>query len=109
MHILISTSIYFLYTLCSKSLRLCPNNWSRRLGGFMFCPKCSLDNQIEFSAEMMVHLGGIKNLDNSGVVLFPKILVCVSCGFSQFTVPKAELALLTVTPRIEPLTMAAAG
>ena len=75
----------------------------------MSCLKCGLDNQMEFSAEMMVHLGGIKNLDNSGVVLFPKILVCVSCGFSQFTVPKTELAFLTATPPSQQLTMAAVG
>jgi hypothetical protein len=75
----------------------------------MSCPACRLDNQMEFSAEMMVHLGGIKNLDNSGVVLFPKVLVCLACGFSQFTVPETELALLAATPLSGRLTMAAAG
>jgi hypothetical protein len=76
----------------------------------MSCPACRLDNQMEFSAEMMVHLGGNKNLDNSGVVLFPKLLICVSCGFSQFTVPKAELALLASdSPDGERVRIAAAG
>jgi hypothetical protein len=51
----------------------------------MSCPACRLDNPMEFSAEMIVHLGGLKNLEKSGVLLFPKLLVCVSCGFSQFT------------------------
>jgi len=64
----------------------------------MSCPSCWSDNQKEFSAEMIVHLGGIKNLDNSGVMLFPKLLVCVACGFSRFTVSKAELASLTAIP-----------
>jgi hypothetical protein len=64
---------------------------------------------VEFSAEMIVHLGGLKNLDNSGVMLFPKILVCAACGFSQFTVPKSELALLAATPPSGGLTMAAVG
>jgi hypothetical protein len=69
-----------------------------------------LDNQVEFSAEMLVHLGGIKNLDKSGVVLFPKVLVCLDCGFSQFTAPKAELALLASDPpNSERVRMAAAG
>jgi len=76
----------------------------------MSCPACRLDNQMEFSAEMMVHLGGIKNLDNSGVVLFPKVLVCMDCGFSQFTVQKAALAMLASdSPTSERVTMAAAG
>jgi hypothetical protein len=58
---------------------------------------------------MVVHLGGLKNLDKSGVCLFPKILVCVDCGFSQFTVPKAELALLASdSPDSERVRMAAA-
>jgi len=76
----------------------------------MSCPACRLDNQMEFSAEMMVHLGGIKNLDNSGVVLFPKVLVCMDCGFSQFTVQKAALAMLASDcPTSERVKMAAAG
>jgi predicted Zn-ribbon and HTH transcriptional regulator len=60
----------------------------------MCCSICGLGNQVEFSAEMIVHLGGLKHLDKSGVMLFPKLLVCVSCGFSQFTVSQAELELL---------------
>ncbi len=75
----------------------------------MSCPACRLDNQMEFSAEIMVHHGGLRNLENSGVVLFPKVLVCLACGFSQFTVPRAELALLAATPPMGRLTMAAAG
>jgi hypothetical protein len=75
----------------------------------MSCPKCTLRNQMEFSAEMMVHHRGFRNLDKSGVVLFPKVLVCLDCGFSQFTAPKAALALLASdSPNGERLTMAAA-
>jgi len=76
----------------------------------MSCLLCASTNQTEFSTEMMVHFSGIRNWDNPGVMLFPKLLVCVSCGFSQFTVPKAELALLASdSPDSERLTMAAAG
>jgi hypothetical protein len=76
----------------------------------MSCPACASCNQVEFSAEMIVHLGGLRNLDKSGVVLFPTLLICVSCGFSQFTVPKAELALLASdSPNSERVRMAAAG
>jgi hypothetical protein len=58
---------------------------------------------------MVVHCDGLKNLDKSGVLVFPKVLVCLSCCFSQFTVPRAELALLASdSSNGERLTMAAA-
>jgi hypothetical protein len=76
----------------------------------MSCLMCGLGNQVKFSAETMIHLGGLKNLDKSGVMLFPKILVCSDCGFSQFTVPKAELALLASdSPNSERVREAATG
>ena len=75
----------------------------------MACRVCVSDSQVEFPAEMLVHPGGLKNLDYSGVKLFPKFLVCVSCGFSQFTVPETELKLLAAAPPGDRLTMAAAG
>jgi hypothetical protein len=76
----------------------------------MSCPACASCNQMEFSAEMLVHFGGLQNLDKSGVALFPKLLVCVSCGYSQFTVPEKELALLAPnSPNRVRLTMAAAS
>jgi len=76
----------------------------------MSCPACRLDNQMKFSGEMMVHLGGLKNLDKSCVMLFPKVLVCLGCGFSQFTFTKAELALLASdSPNTERVRIAAAG
>jgi hypothetical protein len=43
---------------------------------------------------MMVHLSGFNNLDKPGVWLFPKLLVCLDCGFSRFSVLEKELALL---------------
>jgi hypothetical protein len=60
----------------------------------MSCPACALGKGLEFSAEMIVHTGGVKNLDNSGVMLFPKLLVCLDCGYAQFTAPEAELESL---------------
>jgi hypothetical protein len=57
----------------------------------MPCPSCAQDNQAEFQSEMMLHFGGLENLDVSGVLLFPKLLVCLDCGTALFTVPEAEL------------------
>ncbi len=37
---------------------------------------------------MMIHFPSRKNRDKPGVLLFPKILICLDCGFSQFAAPK---------------------
>jgi hypothetical protein len=34
------------------------------------------------------------NLNKPGVWVFPKVVVCLDCGCSWFTVPETELALL---------------
>jgi hypothetical protein len=39
----------------------------------------------------MIHFSGLKNLDKLPVMVFPKVLVCLDCGVTEFTVPKAEL------------------
>ena len=63
-------------------------------GWVMSCPECASSNQSEFPTEMMIHLLGLKNVDNPGVWVFPKLLVCLDCGFARFTVQRPELALL---------------
>ena len=60
----------------------------------MSCPACASEKQVGFSAEMMLHFTGLKNLDEPGVWLFPKVLVCLDCGSSRFSVPEKVLALL---------------
>ena len=76
----------------------------------MSCPICASAKQVEYSVEMMVHRDGLKNLDSSSVLVLQKALVCLDCGFSQFTIPKSELSLLASDPpNGERRTMAAAG
>jgi hypothetical protein len=73
-----------------RSLKLCD-----KVGEFvMSCPSCNSENQVEFAAEMVIHFAGLNNLDKPGVMVFPKILVCLGCGHSRFTVPSTELARL---------------
>jgi hypothetical protein len=43
---------------------------------------------------MIIHFSGRKNIDNPGVRVFPKLLVCLDCGFSRVIVPETELAIL---------------
>ena len=62
----------------------------------MSCLLCGSGNASEFSAEMIIHFPSsyLKNLDSPGVWAFPKLLVCLDCGFSQFMVPESELPSL---------------
>ena len=62
----------------------------------MHCPHCASDTQTEFTAEINIHFTGLRNLDSPGVLVFPTLLVCLDCGFSWFTVPHDELALLAL-------------
>jgi hypothetical protein len=66
----------------------------------MSCPVCgSSANQEEFSAEMMFHFTGVENLDRPGVIMFPKVLVCLDCDFSQFNASETELTLIAKANR----------
>jgi hypothetical protein len=67
---------------------------ARAVGVVMNCVLCASNNQAELSAEMMIHLRGLKNLDKPGVLLLPKVLVCFDCGFSRFIMPETELQAL---------------
>ena len=62
----------------------------------MSCLSCGSKKRAEFPAEMIIHFGGIKNIDTPGVWVFPKLLICLDCGFLQSIVPAAELALLAL-------------
>jgi hypothetical protein len=60
----------------------------------MTCRSCGSQNQTEFGGEINVHFPGLKNLDKPAVLLFPKLLVCLDCGFTEFTITKTDLRLL---------------
>jgi hypothetical protein len=60
----------------------------------MSCPSCASLNQAEFTTEMMIHFSGPMRVDNPGVRMFPKVLVCMDRGFSRFTTTEAQLRLL---------------
>jgi PAS domain S-box-containing protein len=61
----------------------------------MRCKPCGSENQREFAAEIMIHFSGRRNRDKPGVLIFPKLTICLDCGFSEFTLEEAELPALT--------------
>jgi len=64
----------------------------------MSCKLCTSENQRRFSSEILVHFPGLENLDKPPVFVFPKLLVCMDCGFTEFAIPETELRLLGKTP-----------
>ena len=62
----------------------------------MACKRCTSDSQRAFSGEVAIHFPGLKGLDEPIVWSFPKLLVCLECGFTEFTVPERELSVLAL-------------
>jgi hypothetical protein len=60
----------------------------------MHCALCQSANLAEFNTEMMIHFSGQKNIDHPGILAFPKVLICLNCGSSQFAVLENDLTLL---------------
>jgi|SRR5208337_860527 len=60
----------------------------------MSCRSCGSENRTQFGAEIMIHFPGLRNLDKPGVLIFPRLAVCLDCGFSEFTLVETELPVL---------------
>jgi hypothetical protein len=60
----------------------------------MACKSCGADKQSKFIAEIAIHFPGLKGLEKSHVMVFPELLVCLSCGNAEFDIPETELHLL---------------
>jgi hypothetical protein len=58
----------------------------------MSCTRCLSLHETELNAEMNFHLRGLANVDDPGIFVFPKVLVCLDCGLSHFVVEERELA-----------------
>jgi hypothetical protein len=66
----------------------------------MPCNACGSVNQTEFPAEVDIHFPRLIDVKNGPVLVYPKLLVCLNCGKTEFTVPKAELDLLNTAHRL---------
>ncbi len=60
----------------------------------MACKGCGSDRQSVFNGEIAIHFRGLEGLDKPIVWVFPKVVVCLLCGFTEFTVPERELQVL---------------
>ena len=60
----------------------------------MSCKRCQSTDQSVFPAEINIHFPGLRNLSKPTVWGFPKLLVCLHCGFTEFVLDEPELAKL---------------
>jgi len=58
------------------------------------CRSCQSANQSMFNGEIAIHFPGVEGLDKPIVWVFPKVLVCLNCGFTEFAIPEKELGVL---------------
>ena len=61
----------------------------------MSCRSCHSETVREFSAEINIHFPGLEGLDTPTVWAFPKLLVCLHCGFTEFSITQTELLQLS--------------
>jgi hypothetical protein len=60
----------------------------------MTCKECHSDKLSLFNGETAIHFPGLAGLGKPIVWVFPKLVVCLHCGFTEFTVPERELQVL---------------
>jgi|SwirhirootsSR3_FD_contig_31_11097189_length_535_multi_8_in_0_out_0_1 hypothetical protein len=60
----------------------------------MSCKRCGADERKNFNGELAIHFPGMDGIDKPIVWVFPKLLVCLCCGFGEFVVPDEQVAQL---------------
>jgi hypothetical protein len=61
----------------------------------MACKSCHSDTQRLFPSEIAVHFpSGLDTLNKGQILIFPRLLVCLNCGFTEFLFPEADLRQL---------------
>ena len=60
----------------------------------MACQKCYSENQSTFNGEVGIHFPGREGLQKPLVFTYPKLLICMTCGDTSFSVSERELRVL---------------
>jgi hypothetical protein len=61
----------------------------------MSCKSCQSAHQSNLNGEIGVHFPGPQGLDQPIVLVYPKLVVCLDCGFGEFAIPETELRVLS--------------
>jgi hypothetical protein len=64
----------------------------------MSCRLCGSENQGTFYSEINVHFRELKNLTRRPILVFPKLVVCLDCGLTEFRIEETELRRLAQGP-----------
>ena len=57
----------------------------------MSCRSCGSGNRKNLAGELSVHVLGLENVDKPAVWIFPRLLVCMECGFTELTIEENHL------------------
>jgi hypothetical protein len=60
----------------------------------IICRQCASPNVTNFDAEGNIHLAGLKGLNKPAVFVFPRLVVCLECGLTQFKLEGQQVELL---------------
>jgi len=60
----------------------------------MSCKSCKSENHRKFNGEVAIHFPGLEGLNKPIVWVYPKLLVCLNCGFAEFAIPETDLRRL---------------
>ena len=60
----------------------------------MACRLCQSENQATFSSEVWIQRAGRNDLTKPAVWVFPYLVVCLDCGFTEFRIEETALSLL---------------
>jgi ribosomal protein S27AE len=64
------------------------------------CGSCHT-TESTFNGEIAIHFPGREGWEKPLVLVFPQLLVCLKCGFTEFAIPETELRQLTESDRTE--------
>lgn len=65
------------------------------------CKSCHSRNLRLFDSELGIHFSGLEGLTNPLVMVFPKLRVCLDCGYTEFTLPERELLVIKEGSAVE--------
>jgi len=58
------------------------------------CKSCASGNLKELGSEISVHFPGLDGLSKFPLFIFPMLVVCLDCGFTEFMFPERDLRML---------------
>lgn len=77
----------------SIGVRLFQFSVSVARSGLMYCAVCASDNLKGFNGELAIHFSGWEG-GRRPVLLYPDMIVCLSCGHVEFELPAEHLEQL---------------